>query len=302
MKRLFSILLFVLFCVGVQAQQKQKLEVTHHLVDNDGVNIHFVEKGEGPLMVMLHGFPDFWYSWYPIMEVLSKDYRVVAMDLRGYNKSGAPEAIEQYSHEYLMSDLMSVINFYKDEKAILVGHDWGAAIAWRFTMHHPERVDKFISLSIPHLKGIDRALTASTLETGTNYTAQFFQDGYDKNITLGWFTNWGVAEGLKPYYKEAFDRSDPKNMLNYYKANISKPEELGEADVSETEYPEVNLPIMIIQGGQDPFITVKGLNDNWEYNQGSTTIHVIPQGKHFLQHENPELISRLIVQWLGLFK
>lgn len=302
MKKLFSTLLFILFCIVVQAQQKQKLEVRHHSVDNDGVNIHFVEKGEGPLLVMLHGFPDFWYSWYPIMEVLSKDYRVVAMDLRGYNKSGGPEAIEQYSHEYLMSDLMSVIDFYKDEKAILVGHDWGAAIAWRFTMHHPKRVDKFISLSIPHLKGIDRALTASTLETGTNYTAQFFQEGFDKSITLGWFTNWGVAEGLKPYYKEAFDRSDPKNMLNYYKANFSKPEELGESDVSETEYPEVNLPIMIIQGGQDPFITAKGLNDNWEYNKGSTTIHVIPQGKHFLQHENPELITKLIVQWLGLFK
>lgn len=302
MKKIFLLMLVLITWTTIQGQQAQKLDVKHHTVDNAGVKIHFVEKGSGPLIVMLHGFPDFWYSWYPVMEVLSKNYRVVAMDLRGYNKSDAPEEIEQYGYEYLMADLLKVIDFFADEKVTLIGHDWGAAIAWRFTMHHPERVDKLISLSIPHLKGTSIALAESTRETGTNYTARFFQEGFDKNITLGWFTNWGVAEDLKPHYSEAFSRSDPKNMLKYYKANVSDPEQLKQTQVTEITYPDVNKPILIIQGLQDPFITAKGLNNNWEYNKGPTTIHVLPEGKHFLQHENPELITKVIVQWLGLFE
>ena len=99
-------------------------DVEHGYADNDGVKIHYATIGEGPLVVMIHGFPDFWYSWRNQMDGLKDNFKVVAIDQRGYNLSDKPEGEENYNMRYLISDVAAVVHHFGEEKAIIVGHDW----------------------------------------------------------------------------------------------------------------------------------------------------------------------------------
>src|SRR5215468_4001641 len=105
-------------------------------VDSAGVKLHYVTAGEGPLLVLLHGFPDYHYTWRDQIPALSKHFQVVALDLRGYNKSDQPEGVENYKMEKLVADVGAVLDHFKQKKMVLVGHDWGGAIAWSFAMTH----------------------------------------------------------------------------------------------------------------------------------------------------------------------
>ena len=108
--------------------------VEHGFADNDGVKIHYASLGEGPLVVMIHGFPDFWYTWRDQMHALSGDFQVVAIDTRGYNKSDKPKGVEQYAMPHLLADVEAVIDHLGAERATIVGHDWGGIISWQFAM------------------------------------------------------------------------------------------------------------------------------------------------------------------------
>ena len=149
----------VLVCGMVQAAEKDVMDrVDHHYADSDGVKIHYVTMGEGPLVVFIHGFPDFWYSWRYQMEGLSKDFRVAAMDTRGYNKSDKPEGQPNYAMALLVADVAAVVKSEGRETATIVGHDWGGAIAWSVAMMMPEMVDQLMIVNLPHMRGITREL------------------------------------------------------------------------------------------------------------------------------------------------
>jgi len=123
MKNLFLLPIFLFSYFLVHAQEGGIMDkVSHHYADNEGVKIHYVSMGEGPLAVMIHGFPDFWYSWRNQMEALSKTHKVVAVDLRGYNKSDKPEGVDAYKMVNLMKDIEAVIKAEGKEKAIIIGH------------------------------------------------------------------------------------------------------------------------------------------------------------------------------------
>jgi pimeloyl-ACP methyl ester carboxylesterase len=102
----------------------------HGFASTNGIRLHYVEQGEGPLMLLLHGFPEFWYSWRYQIPVLVQHFHVVAPDLRGYNDSDKPEGVKQYQLSHLVEDVMGLIRFFSQEKAIIIGHDWGGAVAW----------------------------------------------------------------------------------------------------------------------------------------------------------------------------
>ena len=105
--------------------------VTHNYANNNGVNIHYVTIGKGPLIVMIHGFPDFWYTWRNQMVALAPTYQVASLDLRGYKLSDKPRRGENYSMHHLVGDVQAVIRHLGKNKAIIMGHDWGGAIAWQ---------------------------------------------------------------------------------------------------------------------------------------------------------------------------
>ena len=108
-----------------------------YAISEGGVKIHYASLGDGPLVVMIHGFPDFWYSWRSQMEALSERYQVVAIDQRGYNLSDKPKGVENYDMRLLVGDVAAVIKHLGRDKATIVGHDWGGAVAWQFAIEPP---------------------------------------------------------------------------------------------------------------------------------------------------------------------
>ena len=141
-------LLLTVLLAGPVVSTEQDLydRVEHGYADNNGVKIHYATIGSGPTVVMIHGFPDFWYSWRNQMKGLADKFRVVAVDLRGYNLSGKPQGVESYTMPRLASDILAVIQHLGEERAIIVGHDWGGAIAWTVAMTQPDMVEKLIMI------------------------------------------------------------------------------------------------------------------------------------------------------------
>ena len=125
-------------------------EVERGYAQNGDVQIHYAAVGEGPLVVMIHGFPDFWYSWRHQMEGLKDDFRVVAIDQRGYNRSGQPEGIESYDMSLLVEDVAAVVQHLGYDQATIVGHDWGGVVAWNVAFRRPEIVHNLVVMDLPH--------------------------------------------------------------------------------------------------------------------------------------------------------
>ena len=122
----------------------------HEYITTNGVKLHYVTQGNGALMLMLHGFPEFWYSWRHQIPAFAPDYQVVALDLRGYNDSDKPKAQSAYVMDEFIKDIEGVITGLGYDKCVLVGHDWGGAIAWHFAYSRPQMVEKLIVLNMPH--------------------------------------------------------------------------------------------------------------------------------------------------------
>ena len=133
-------------------------DVSHGYADSGDVRIHYATVGEGPLVLMIHGFPDYWYTWRNQMEALAKNYRVVAIDQRGYNLSDQPDGVDNYAMKLLVQDAVAVIRRQGQSKATVVGHDWGGMVAWSVAMYQPDIVAKLVILNLPHPNGLAREL------------------------------------------------------------------------------------------------------------------------------------------------
>ena len=152
--------------------------VEHGFADSDGVRIHYATLGSGPLVVLIHGFPDFWYLWRHQMEALSTDYQVVAIDQRGYNRSDKPKGVEQYAVALLAADVAAVVRHFGRDRATIVGHDWGGFVAWHVAMTYPELTDNLIIFNLPHPRGLQRELAVNQQQKlNSAYARRFQQDG-----------------------------------------------------------------------------------------------------------------------------
>lgn len=121
-------------------------------IEANGIRLHLVEQGEGPLVLFLHGWPESWYSWrHQLAAVAAAGYHAVAIDVRGYGQSDAPHAIEAYAMKELVADAIGVLDALGEKEAVVVGHDWGSAIAWTCAALHPERFRAVVGMSVPHL-------------------------------------------------------------------------------------------------------------------------------------------------------
>jgi pimeloyl-ACP methyl ester carboxylesterase len=126
--------------------------VTHRTVQANGINLHLAEMGEGPLVVMCHGFPECWYSWRHQLAALSAaGYHAVAPDMRGYGRSDRPEAVDRYTLLHLVGDMVGLLDALGSEQAVIAGHDWGAPVAWHAALLRPDRFRAVIALSVPFL-------------------------------------------------------------------------------------------------------------------------------------------------------
>jgi pimeloyl-ACP methyl ester carboxylesterase len=258
------------------------------------IKIHYQTLGKGPLLVLLHGFPDYWYTWRDQMPALAKHFQVVAIDLRGYNKSDQPRGVENYALEKLVDDVKAVLKHFKQDRAVVVGHDWGGLIAWTFAMKYPEKTDRLIILNLPHPRGMQRELANNPLQQKASQYARNFQSDLAASlVTPELLVFWVKEPEAKVKYLEALKRSSIEGMLNYYKANYPR-----EPYKEERTFPPVKCPVLMIYGLKDPYLLPGALNDTWQWLEKDFTLVTIPDAGHFVHRDKPELVTRKMVRWL----
>ena len=237
--------------------------VEHGYADNNGVKIHYVSLGEGPIVLFVHGFPDFWYTWHKQMLSLSKNYKTVAVDLRGYNLSDSPKDVENYLFKQLVGDLKAVINNISERPVYLVAHDWGAAISWKFAIEYPELIKKLIIISVPHPKAGSKNTIIPIEDRKPSYGNTFVSDEFRAQLTEEWPSGWVKDDDAKPIYIEAFKRSDKDAMINYYKANFLTLENLKKEGIinRNQNLSNVKIPVLIVHVKNDKYLPVSGHNN-----------------------------------------
>jgi epoxide hydrolase 4 len=263
-------------------------------VDSNGVKIHYVTAGSGPLCVLIHGFPDFWYTWRAQMPELAKHFQVVAIDQRGYNLSDKPEGVDNYRVDKLVADVDAVVDHFKAKKAIIVGHDWGGMVAWTYAMQHPDKMDRLVILNLPHPRGLLRELANNPDQQKASAYARAFQkpDAASK-VLPGMLAFWVSDPGAKTKYVEAFKRSSMEGMLNYYKANYPRPPYKPQLD-----FPKIKCPVLMIHGLKDVALLPGAMNGTWDWIDNEFTLVTIPHAGHFVQQDAAPVVTRTMVRWL----
>ena len=293
---LSAMLLALLVCTTARSEDLLG-RVKHGYADSGGVKIHYAALGDGPLVVMLHGFPDYWYTWRHQMEALSSSHQVVAIDMRGYNRSDKPAGVESYKMKHLVADVRAVIEHFKKEKATIVGHDWGGAVAWNFAMRYPKACDKLIILNLPHPWGLARELANNPdQQKNSQYARNFQKPGAHEKLSARGLSGWVKNKAAKEKYREAFERSDFEAMLNYYKANY--PREPYKAP--EGAPPKVEAPVLMFHGLKDWALLPGALNDTWRWLEKDLTLVTVPGSGHFVQQDAAETVSKTMRSWLKL--
>jgi pimeloyl-ACP methyl ester carboxylesterase len=257
----------------------------------------------GPLVVRIHGFPDYWATWKPLMAELNKaGYRTVALDTRGYNLSDKPEGVAAYAMPNLIGDVAAVIAAEGQKNAIVIGHDWGAAIAWQTTFNRPDLVNKLVIMSVPHPAGMARELaTNKAQQEGSNYAREFQKEGSEKALNAEGLAGWVKDPAEKPGYVAAFKQSSFAGMMNYYRANYPR------GTGGETQVPtamaapnqRVKVPVLVIHGMKDTALNAAGHAGTWNYVDADTTLLMVPGAGHFVQHDAEALVNKAVRDWLN---
>jgi pimeloyl-ACP methyl ester carboxylesterase len=276
---------------------------THHVADVGEIRLHYVEAGEGPLVVLLHGFPEFWYEWrHQIPALAAAGFRVVAPDMRGYNLSDKPEGVERYRVELLVEDVAGLVRHLGAERVHVVGHDWGGIVAWYFAMLRPELLDRLVVLNAPHPAAFAREIVKPDQMLRSAY-AGFFQLPAVPELALragdfallervlrteparpGAFTDADVER-----YKEAFAQPGALTAsLNYYRAFARRDKPAVRA---------IAAPTLLVWGEKDPHLVVR-LTEGLEEWVPGIRVERIPEASHWVAVDEPERVNRLLAGFL----
>ena len=286
-----------------------------HYVHVNGVKLHVVTAGKGPLILFLHGFPEFWYEWKDQLAEFGKDHLAVAPDMRGYNLSDKPESLDQYKINVLVEDIRALGDHYSHQKKfVLVAHDWGGAVAWAFAIQHPEMLEKLVIVNAPHPGVFGRLLAADPAQQqASQYMLMFRSPQAEQNLTAnnyGFLVGAVLGEGLKNGVfteadKEAYIKawSQPGALtggLNYYRANEVGPPQAGQAPSSgrgnfavSPEALTVKVPTLVIWGEKDTALLTQNL-DGLDKFVPQLTIKRIPDGSHWVLHEKRDEVNAAI--------
>lgn len=273
-------------------------QVEHNYADANGVKIHYAALGQGPLVVMIHGFPDFWYSWRKQMRALADNgFRTAAVDLRGYNLSDKPKGVENYAMPLLVGDIAAVIEAEQRERAVIVGHDWGGSVAWNVAMRRPGLTESLIICNLPHPAGIAREIVTNPQQKqNSEYAFNFQKPDAHKGISVERLAQWVTDPAARQRYVQAFEQSDVEAMLNYYKANYPKPD--APPPPENFTFPKVKAPVLMFHGLEDQALLPGALNGTWQWVEQDLTLMTLPGANHFVQQDAAETVSNTMVDWL----
>ncbi|MCC3412183.1 MAG: alpha/beta hydrolase [Microcoleus sp. PH2017_29_MFU_D_A] len=277
----------------------------HEFIATNGIKLHCVTQGSGPLMLMLHGFPEFWYSWRHQIPEFASDRKVVAVDLRGYNDSDKPKDKSAYMMAEFVQDIKGIIQGFGYKSCVLVAHDWGGAIAWSFAYAYPEMVDKLIVMNIPHPAKFAEGLRTRQQLLKSWYIFLFQLPFLPEFlIKLGDYRAIDRALQGMAVDKSSFTPSDIQAYkdaaakpgaltatINYYR-NIAR----GFVDRPHREILEV--PTLMIWGENDRALGKELTYGTADYVR-DFQIHYVPNCSHWVHQEQPQLVNRYIRDFLA---
>ncbi|KAE8678873.1 hypothetical protein F3Y22_tig00111402pilonHSYRG00407 [Hibiscus syriacus] len=313
--------------------------IEHRIVKVNGINMHFAEKGEGPVILFIHGFPELWYSWrHQIVALSSMGYRAVAPDLRGFGDSDAPDSVDSYTCFHIVGDLVELINVVApdERKVFVVGHDWGALLAWYLCMFRPDKVKALVNLSVPFLRmsreikpvdawrayyGCDHYISrfqkpgeieAEFAEIGTERVekelltdfpellprGKLFKRPLDEPITLPFW----LSEEEANYYVSKFQKGGYTGGLNYYR-NLNRNWEL----MAPWTGGGIKTPTKFIVGDKDLVYHMPGIKEyihNGGFKEDVPLLQevVVMEGVgHFINMEKPHDITNHIYHFFRQF-
>lgn len=277
-------------------------------IETNGIRLHAAAEGpeDGQLVVLLHGFPEFWYGWiHQIGPLAKKGYRVVAPDLRGYNLSEKPEGIEQYTLDKLKDDVAGVIRHFGRERAIVVGHDWGGAVAWHLAATEPDLVELLIAVNIPHPKAMPRVMAKNPLQWLKSSYMAFFQipELPEKALAADYFKTMvgslvsmsrpgTFSEEELKRYKEAWAQPGAlMGMLNWYRA-------LRQGSMHQTPDRKITVPVRLIWGIGDQFLSPMLAKESMNFCEDGELVFV-GEATHWVHHEQAHILNMLIDRFIN---
>ena len=284
--------------------------IEHRHVRTNGIQLHCAMAGDGPLVVLLHGFPEFWYSWRHQIPVLARRHRVVAPDLRGYGDSDRPSGIESYRLPTLVADIEGLIAALGESSAIVVGHDWGGGVAWFLALDRPALVRRLAILNMPHPACFARELRRNPRQLLKSWYVFFFQLPWLPETLLGLRHAQGIGDAMRratvrpgavtaedvDAYREAASQPGALTAaLNYYRAALRHPDP--RVRQPPDAWPKIQMPTLVIWGEQDIALR-KELTVGMEpYFEAPLTLRYVPDAGHFVHLDRPDLVN----EWLAEF-
>jgi pimeloyl-ACP methyl ester carboxylesterase len=280
------------------------IPLVHRTLDVGGVRLHVVEAGNGPLVILLHGFPDFWYTWRAQIGALARaGFHVVAPDMRGYNLSDKPAGVASYRMPALVEDVAGLVRALGEARASVVGHDWGAAIGWSFAMARPEMLERLCVLNGPHPERMIRWMLRPRQLVKSWYMFFFQLPAIPEAV--GRMNDFALLlaalrkEPLRPdaftegdlaHYREAFAQPGALTaMINYYRASMR---------AGPLHSPRrIDAPVLVLWGDKDQHLVPELAEPRGELVPNARVKH-FADATHWLHREHPERVSEHLIEFL----
>jgi pimeloyl-ACP methyl ester carboxylesterase len=285
-----------------------EMSYTSHYATVNGLRYHYITAGpeDGPLVFLLHGFPEFWYGWrHQIAALSAAGFRVVAPDQRGYNQTDKPRGVKQYDIELLAKDVLGLMDSLGAEQVYLAGHDWGAEVAWWVAAIYPERVRKMAILNVPHPFVMRENVFSNRAQRRKSWYIFFFQLPFIPELILGNRNQRGAARILQSSgnpgsftsediarYKQAW--SQPRawtGMIHWYRAVMRRA-------VRPLPRFQIEPPTLIIWGEQDGALEASMAAESLAFcKQGQ--LKALPEATHWVQHDAKEKVNRYLIEFFS---
>ncbi|HEX8854932.1 MAG TPA: alpha/beta hydrolase [Thermoleophilaceae bacterium] len=270
------------------------------------VKLHYVEAGDGPLILLLHGFPEFWFGWrLQIAPLAAAGFRVVAPDTRGYNLSSKPDGVAAYSADKLAADITGLIRELGAESALVVGHDWGGTIAWTMAMNNPEVVQRLAILNAAHPRRLQQGLRTPGQLRKSWYFFFFQPPGLPERLVRArdWrFFRRFLGDARPAFTPEEMDRyieawslpGAATGMLNYYRAAVRQSPKQAEAQLRP-----ISAPTLVIWGQRDRYLGPTLAEPDRNDVPNLDRVERLPDASHWVHHDESERVTQLLTDFFA---